>query len=53
MSVSNIKLCSKCKVSKGNSCFGYKTNGNEYKTCTQGRSRNAKHSDKFIKAVTA
>ena len=50
MSESIIKRRSKCKVSKDKSCFGYKKNGNEYKTCTQYRSKNASQSsDQIIK----
>ena len=44
MSESIIKRRSKCKVSKDNSCFGYKKHGNEYKTCTQCRSKNPSQS---------
>ena len=40
MSAAIMKRCSSCKVSTDNSCFGYKTNGNEYKTCAKCRTKN-------------
>ena len=39
MPVSSKKRCSKCKVNRHASCFGYKKNGDEYKTCATCRAK--------------
>lgn len=40
MTTSTEKRCSRCKVIKDESCFGYKKNGDAYKTCFKCRSKN-------------